>query len=144
MHVFWGAPLNLKRHTKLLVSYAASTISSAFYLSFDSILLGMLNANKVQVALYQLAVKLKNICWQVINSVIGALIPRLSYYAKNAPEKYDNLLKRANGFLVNVCLGVMLYLFIYAMPLVALVSSSKYSSATLPKKLLALQISFLA
>lgn len=136
VNVFGVAPLNLKRHAKPLVSYAASTISSAFYLSFDSILLGMLNANNVQVALYQLAVKLKNICWQVINSVIGVLIPRLSYYAKNAPEKYDNLLKRGNGFLVNVCLGVMLYLFIYAMPLVTLVSSSKYSSATLPIKII--------
>lgn len=134
--VFENAPINLKRHAKPLVSYAASTISSAFYLSFDSILLGMLNSNNVQVALYQLAVKLKNICWQVINSVIGVLIPRLSYYAKNKPEKYESLLERGNGFLVNVCMGIMLYLFIYATPLVTLVSSSKYSNASLPIKII--------
>ncbi|MEK0211191.1 flippase [Bifidobacterium mongoliense] len=132
INLFGGETVSLRRHAKPLVSYAASTISSSFYLSFDSILLGMLNSNNVQVALYQLAVKLKNICWQVINSVIGVLIPRLSYYAKNAPEKYDNLLKRGNGFLLNVCLGVMLYLFIYAMPLVTLVSSGKYANAALP------------
>ena len=56
---------NLRRHIKPLVSYAVLSISSSLYLSFDSVLLGMLNPNNVQVALYQLASKLKTVCFNM-------------------------------------------------------------------------------
>ena len=125
-------PMNLRRHARPLISYAVLSISSSLYLFFDSVLLGMLNSDNTQVALYQLAAKFRGICWQVINAVIGVLIPRLSYYLKNDLKQYNVLLKRGYGFLINVCLGTVLYLLIYAQPLVALISSNKYDSAVLP------------
>ena len=128
--------INLRRHTKPLASYAVLSISSSLYLAFDSVLLGMLNADNVQVALYQLAAKLKNICFTVINAIIGVLIPRLSFYAKNEQKKYMGLLVRGFGFLVNLCIGIMIYLFLFARPLVILISSSKYSDATFPVQII--------
>lgn len=135
--------INLRRHVKPLISYAILAISSSLYLSFDSVLLGMLNPNNVQVALYQLAAKLKNICFKVINAIIGVLIPRLSYYAKNEREKYEGLLTRGFGILVNLCIGVMFYLLLFAHPLVVLISSSKYSAATIPVQLIGI-VNFLS
>lgn len=85
-------PMRIGRHLKPLASYAALSIASSVYLAFDSILLGMLSPSNVQVGLYQFASKLKGICFSVINAIIGVLIPRLSYYAKNDPEKYGALL----------------------------------------------------
>lgn len=128
--------VNLHRHVKPLASYAVLSIASSIYLSFDSVLLGLLNANNVQVALYQLAAKLKGICWSVINAIIGVLIPRLSYYAKKDSKKYDDLLKRGFGFLNNLCLGIMAYLFVFAQPLVVLISSNKYSAAVVPVQII--------
>ena len=129
-------PANFKRHFKPLCSFSILTVATSTYLSFDSVLLGMLNANNVQVALYQLAAKIKNICWQFINAIVGVLIPRLAYYVKNEPEKYFVLLKRGYDFTLNVCLGCMFFLFIYAKPLVVMFSSAKYIDATLSTKII--------
>ncbi len=124
--------INILKHFKPLISYFITAISSACYTTFDSVLLGLLNADNVQVAFYQIAVKIRGICFQIINSIIGALIPRLAYYAKNTTKRYYELLQRGNGFLVNLCLGIMLYLIVYAYPLVTLISSAKYSNAAIP------------
>lgn len=131
-------PMRIGRHLKPLASYAALSIASSVYLAFDSILLGMLSPSNVQVGLYQLASKLKGICFSVINAIIGVLIPRLSYYAKRDPEKYGALLRRGWGFLLNLCLGIALYLLVYAYPLVVLISSEKYADAVLPVRIIGL------
>ena len=131
-------PMRIGRHLKPLASYAALSIASSVYLAFDSILLGMLSPSNVQVGLYQLASKLKGICFSVINAIIGVLIPRLSYYAKKDPEKYGALLRRGWGFLLNLCLGIALYLLVYAYPLVVLISSEKYADAVLPVRIIGL------
>lgn len=131
-------PMRIGRHLKPVASYAALSIASSVYLAFDSILLGMLSPSNVQVGLYQLASKLKGICFSVINAIIGVLIPRLSYYAKRDPEKYGALLRRGWGFLLNLCLGIALYLLAYAYPLVVLISSEKYADAVLPVRIIGL------
>lgn len=128
--------IDLRRHVRPLISYAILSMSSAIYLAFDSVLLGMLNANNIQVALYQLAAKLKNVCFSVVNAIVGVLIPRLSYYAKNEQEKYDGLLARGLGILLNLCIGIIVYLILFAQPLVILISSSKYSAATVPVQII--------
>ena len=131
-------PMRIGRHMRPLASYAVLSIASSVYLAFDSILLGMLSPSNVQVGLYQLASKLKGICFSVINAIIGVLIPRLSYYAKNDLEKYGALLRRGWGFLLNLCLGTALYLLVYAYPLVVLISSEKYADAVLPVRIIGL------
>lgn len=122
-------PMRIGRHIRPLASYAALSIATSVYTAFDSILLGMLSPSNVQVGLYQLAVKLKGICFGVIAAIISVLVPRLSYYARNDPEEYGTLLKRGCGFLLNLCLGIALYLLAYAYPLVVLISSEKYVGA---------------
>lgn len=122
-------PMRIGRHLKPLASYAALSIATSVYTAFDSILLGMLSPSNVQVGLYQLAVKLKGICSGVVNAIISVLIPRLSYYARNDLEEYGTLLERGCGFLLNLCLGIALYLLVYAYPLVVFISSEKYVGA---------------
>lgn len=128
--------VNPWKHFKSLGSYAILSISSAIYMSFDSVILGMVSANNIQVALYQLAAKIKGLCWSVVNSIVGVLIPRLSYYAKNSFDKFDGLAQRGFYFLLNICLALMFYLLVFAEPLVVLVSSNKYSSATTPVQII--------
>lgn len=136
LHFHHLAPLSLRRHAKPLCSFAVMTIASSTYIAFDSVLLGMLNTSNAQVAFYQLAAKLKNICWQVVNAIVGVLIPRLAFYIKNEPKKYGELLKRGYNFTLNLCLGIMFFLFIYAQPLVVMFSSSKYLDASLPVRII--------
>lgn len=94
-------------------------------------LLGLLSPNNIQVAFYQLASKLRNICWQVVNAIVGVLIPRLSYYAKNNPSQYTSLLQRGFGITLNLSLGIASYLLAFAYPLIVLLSSEKYAAAVI-------------
>lgn len=122
---------NLRKHGKSLISFAALSIATAIYQSFDSVLLGLLSPNNAQVAFYQLASKLRNICWQVVNAIVGVLMPRLSYYAKNNPAQYACLLQRGFGITVNLSLGIANYLLAFAYPLIVLLSSEKYAAAVI-------------
>lgn len=136
LHFCQLAPICLRHHIKPLCSFAVMTVASSTYIAFDSVLLGMLNDSNVQVAFYQLAAKLKNICWQIVNAIVGVLIPRLAYYVKKEPGKYRILLKRGYDFTLNICLGIMFFLLIYAQPIVVIFSSSKYLDASLPVRII--------
>ena len=127
--------IDLKRHRKPLMYFAFLSIASSIYLSFDSVLLGFLSNNN-QVAFYQLAAKLKGICWQVINAIIGVLIPRLSYYSKKNFEQYKILLNRGFHITFELCLGIFFFLLIYAKPIVILISSEKYMQSVIPVQII--------
>ena len=120
---------NLRRHRKSLAAFAVLSIATAIYNSFDSVLLGMLSPNNRQVAFYQLASKLRSICYQVVNAIVSVLIPRLSYYAKNNPAQYTSLLQRGFGIILNLSLGIANYFLVFAHPLIVLLSSEKYAAA---------------
>ena len=122
---------NLHRHFKPLVSFATLSIATAIYNSFDSVLLGLLSPNNTQVAFYQLSSKLRSICYQIVNAIISVLIPRLSYYAKNASDRYLLLLRRGFDIIFNLSLGIANYLLVFAYSLVVLFSSNKYDTAVI-------------
>lgn len=122
---------DLRRHRKSLVSFSILSIATAIYNSFDSVLLGMLSPNNRQVAFYQLAAKLRSICYQVVNAIVSVLIPRLSYYAKNNPAQYTSLLQRGFGIVFNLSLGIANYFLAFAYPLIVLLSSEKYAAAVI-------------
>ena len=127
---------NLRKHLKPLAAFASLSVATSIYSSFDSVLLGMLSPDNTQVAFYQLAAKLRNICGQVVNAIVSVLIPRLSYYAKNDPDKYKLLLQRGFGIILSLSLGMANYLLAFAYPIIVLISSEKYAAATLSVQLI--------
>lgn len=123
-------PVKISVRMKPIFSFASLYVSSAFYLSFDSVILGMLSPTNAQVGFYQLAAKLKNMLASVVNAVTGALIPRLSYYAEHDIGQYRRLLSRGFFFILNLCIGIAFFMLIFAKSFVILISSEKYLSAT--------------
>lgn len=131
-------PLHIRRHVKPLALFAAQSIATSIYLFFDSVLLGMLSSDNVQVGLYQLAAKLKGVCWSVINAIVGALMPRLSYYARHSMDRYYDLLRKGFGIVCNLCLGLGCYLMVEAGPLTIWVSTGKYADAIVAVRIIGL------
>lgn len=128
---------NLRKHCKPLAAFCDFfPLLLRFYNFFDTVLLGLLSPDNTQVAFYQLAAKLRNICYQVVNAIISVLIPRLSYYAKNNPIQYSSLLQRGFGITLNLSLGIANYLLAFAHPLVVLFSSEKYEAAVISVQLI--------
>ena len=131
-------PLHIRRHVKPLALFAAQSIATSIYLFFDSILLGMLSSDNVQVGFYQLAAKLKGVCWSVINAIVGVLVPRLSYYAKHSIRQYHELTRKGFGIIGNLCLGLCCYLVVEAKPLTVWVSTAKYLDAVAAVRIIGL------
>lgn len=131
-------PLHIRHHIKPLTSFAVQSISTSIYLFFDSILLGMLFSDNVQVGFYQLASKLKGVCWSVVNAIVGVLVPRLSYYAKHSVVQYRELTGKGFGIIGNLCLGLCCYLVVEAQPLTIWVSTEKYLDAVTPVRIIGL------
>lgn len=133
--------LNFRKHLKPLFSFAVLSIATSFYNAFDTVLLGILTTNR-EVAFYQLASKLRSVLGTVINAIIGVLIPRLSYYAKNNISNYSSLLKKSIIIILNLCCGASLYLAVYAKPAVIVISSDKYIEATLSIRIISIAFLF--
>ncbi|WP_161786021.1 flippase [Bifidobacterium thermacidophilum] len=129
--------LCLTRHVKALESFALLNIASAVYLSFDTTLLGFCSPDNSQVALYQLASKIKNAVFAAVLAVINTLVSRLSYYFAKEQQQYYLLLKRATLILVETNLGVACFLAVFAKEISILVSSEKYINAAMPLRIVA-------
>ena len=80
-------------------SFFVSSISSGMYAQADMVLLGFLAPNSI-VGIYQLVAKIKNMLVMAINSVVNVMLPRLSYYAATAHDKYRDLLIKNIGFVL--------------------------------------------
>lgn len=129
--------LDVRRHLGPLMSFAALSISSAVYLSFDSTLLGMLSPSNYQVGLYQLSTKLKAVMFSVVNAVLGVLIPRLTYYHANGrEEEFLSLLRRGLGLTANATAAIAGYLLAAASPVVVLVSGPDFAAAAAPLRVI--------
>lgn len=128
--------LDVLRHVKPLFAFSVLSIASSIYLSLDTVILGFMSPNNTQVAFYQLSSKIKNVCFQIIYALIGVMIPRLSFYIVHNKKKYSALLKNGFFIVLDLCLGLMFFLFIYSSDLVVVVSSEKYLAASYAIKII--------
>lgn len=121
---------DLKKHIKPLASFSIMSVATALYLSFDSTLLGMLSSGNFQVGLYQLAIKIKGVAFQVLNAILSVFIPRLSYdLSHNREDEYNKLLSKGLNITLNICFALMGYLLVFSVPVILLVSGENYIGA---------------
>lgn len=123
-------PLNLRRHIRPLAAFSVLSISSAVYLNFDTVILGMVSPNNYEVGLYQLAVKLKSVMWSVLNGVLGVFIPRLSnYVGKGDDRAYRDLLGKGSVLTINICMALCGYILVFASPVAVFISGEAFAGA---------------
>lgn len=125
------------RHVKPLISFALLSIASSVYLSFDTALLGFYSPDNSQVALYQLASKIKGAVFAIVFAVINTLVSRLSYNITNDKQKYYSLLKKSIMILSEVNLGISCFLAVFGKEISVLASSEKYVNAAMPLRIVA-------
>lgn len=123
--------LNIRRHFKPMRSFFVSSISSGMYAQADMVLLGFLAPNSI-VGIYQLVAKVKNMLVMAINSVVNVMLPRLSYYAANAHDKYRNLLIKNISFVLLFASAGIAVAALNASSIVSILGGSQYQAATNP------------
>lgn len=123
--------LNVRRHLKPMSSFFVSSVSSGMYVQTDMVLLGFLATNSV-VGIYQLVSKIKNMLALAINSVVNVMLPRLSYYAANAKDKYNVLLITNISFVLLFASAGIGVAALNAESIIVILGGDQYSSAASP------------
>lgn len=123
--------LNIRRHFKPMRSFFVSSVSSGMYAQADMVLLGFLASNSI-VGIYQLVAKIKNMLTMAINSVVNVMLPRLSYYAANAHDKYRGLLIKNIGFVLLFASAGIAVAALNASSIIDILGGSQYQAAVLP------------
>lgn len=122
--------VNPGRHLAPLLSFALLAIASSAYMSLDSVILGMSSSTNYQLGLYQLVGKLKNIAFQVLNSILFVFIPRLSnYMSTGRKDDYYSLLKTGLQFTLMITSAVVVLFNILPAEIVTVLGSRKYMAA---------------
>ena len=110
--------LNFKRHFRPMLFFTVSSISAGIYAQLDLVLVGFLGTPSM-VGLYQLVVKIKNLCGTAVNSVGNVMLPRLSYYeSQGGKDKTIKLMSKNINFLVIAGLALISIILLCANPIV--------------------------
>lgn len=121
--------LHLRRHFKSMSMFAVSSIASGMYSQIDMLLMGFFGSNVV-LGLYQLVVKIKNLCATAVNSVSGVMLPRISYYeATGDHKKTVRLIGKNLNFLAIVSLMLISILIICSKPIILILGGPQYVEA---------------
>lgn len=121
--------MHLRRHFKSMSMFAVSSIASGMYAQIDMLLMGFFGSN-VAVGLYQLVVKIKNLCTSAVNSVSGVMLPRISYYESTGGHKETvRLIGKNLNFLVIMSLMLISILIIGSKPIILILGGSQYVEA---------------
>lgn len=123
--------LNVLRHFKPMRSFFISSVSSGMYAQADMVMLGFLSTNHV-VGLYQLVSKIKTILVTAINSVVNVMLPRLSYYAKNSKEKYQDLLIKNIDFVLLFASAGIVCAALCPDAIIGILGGEQYRAAVIP------------
>lgn len=123
--------LDIRRHFKPMRSFFISSISSGLYAQADIVLLGFLAPTAI-VGIYQLVAKIKNLLVMAINSIVNVMLPRLSYYATNAHDKYWNLLIKNISFVLLFASAGIALAALNAADIVDILGGSQYQAAAIP------------
>lgn len=118
--------LDLRRHFKPMVSFTVSSISSGMYSQIDMFFAGFFVSNAM-LGLYQMVVKIKNICYSAVNSVGSVMLPRISYYeAKGGHDNTRRLIGKNINFITMMSLAIMIIFIVGAEPLISLLGGHQY------------------
>ncbi|MEK1430379.1 flippase [Limosilactobacillus fermentum] len=128
----------LSKHIKPIIILFANNVAVAIYVNSDITMLVFYVTNS-QVGIYALASKIYNLAKLMINALIIALMPRLSYII-NDKEKYQQYAKVILKYLVVISLPIVSGFVFLSKQIIFLVGSEEYISGAFSLGILAFAI----
>jgi O-antigen/teichoic acid export membrane protein len=142
----WSFSVKLKplRHMKPILIFFGNTFANNLYLTLDTVLLGFLSPSTFQLGLYQLVVRLKNVILSGVGSISNAVLPRLSYQAREHRELFNRLLRKSSSFTIILSSTISIYIFIMANDIILLLSGTRFVGAVPSLQVMSIVILFAA
>ena len=129
-----------KRHLKPIFVLFAQNAAVSVYTNLDSVMLGFIKGD-YEVGLYSAAVKIKTVLLSFVTSLGNVLLPRMSYYVKNAQEdQFKQTAAKALNFTLMLSVPLMLFFALYAKDTILLLAGVGYMGAVLATQLLTIAV----
>lgn len=120
---------HLRKHISSMLIMFSSTLAINIYTNLDTVMLGFVG-NEHEVGLYTIAVKIKFVLLNIINSLSVVLLPRLSFYiAQNYLEKFNEALKRSIRIVLEMAIPFTVFFMIFAQESILILAGDDYLEA---------------
>lgn len=132
--------LDLRRHSKPIMSLTLAGLVGSIYANLDIILLGNMVGDKY-VGFYSTGRKITGIMTTIIGSLGTVLIPRLAFYLdKGMKEEYNTLAQKSLNFIYFLSFPSIIYIIFMSQDILQFFGGDKFSVASFSLQLLALQV----
>lgn len=116
------------KHIKPIMIIFASTIAVTIYATIDTTMIGMF-CNKADVAFYSSATKIYTAFKSIFATVLGVMVPRLSYLISKSRDDYCELLDKVTRGIIILLIPCTILLNVLCKDLILLISGREYLSA---------------
>ncbi len=135
------AGLNLKKHIKPLLFISSTSLAISLYQNFDTIILGLLSAQKYadnNVGLYTAAVKINKLFLPFITLLGTLFLPKISVLIHNKKiDEFVELTSKSFNFIISASVPFSFMIFFYSKELIQLFSGNAFLEASSASKILA-------
>ena len=131
-----------QKHMKPMMLLFFNTLAITIYVNSDITILGVLKGD-YHVGIYSTSVKIYTILKQVVNALIVAALPRVSFYvAAGKKKEYYSLLSKISRALILVLMPMIVGVMMMSTDIVVLVSGRDFAESGASLKLLSIAIGF--
>jgi O-antigen/teichoic acid export membrane protein len=128
---------DFKPHLKAVTIFFAMACATTVYTNLDTVMLGFMTNNDVEVGYYSASVRIKSILVSIVTSMGAVLLPRASYYVEHGElEQFRKITAKALNFVMLFATPVMLYFIYFAKEGIFLLSGENYAGAIIPMQLI--------
>lgn len=118
---------HIKKHISALLVLFATQIAITVYVNADITMLGFFTDDST-VGIYSLSSKIYSMVKTIVNAMVLATLPRMTYIVANAPGEYDKTLRKISSYLIVVLLPIALGVFMLSDEIILLVGGANYKT----------------
>lgn len=126
---------HIKNHISALLVLFATQIAITVYVNADITMLGLFTDDST-VGIYSLSSKIYSMIKTVVNAMVLATLPRMTYIIGNSPEKYDKTLRKISSYLIVILIPIAIGVFMLSDEIIMIVGGVNYKAGGSTLKIL--------
>lgn len=116
-------PYNFRQYFPALGILLLITLLLTIYNNSDTLIMGLVNPNKNEVANYALGIRGIDLVIGILTSLSGVFLPRTAYYyAQGQKEAYQNTLKYSTNIYLFIAIPAIVLMSVLAIPITTVLS----------------------
>lgn len=127
---------DFKRHIRPILTLFTMNLAISIYANLDTVMLGFLTEDR-EVGLYTASIRMSRVVIALVTSLGAVLLPRLSYFIEHgAKEEFERVVSKSVHFIMFISLPCIVFLFVFADRIIALLAGPLFAEATITMKIL--------